>query len=100
MDFAELLRRLQLDLSTFADRLRRVFSSPTYETMLVSVTLPAGATTVEAKHSLGRAHKGAAVVAASTTHPISVDPATVSGSLTVRTSAAPVAAVTLTLLVF
>ena len=62
VELGELLRRLGLDLTSFSNRLRALFDSPSSLVQSVTVTIAAGATTGTVEHGLGRAYRGAVIV--------------------------------------
>ncbi|HEX6239960.1 MAG TPA: hypothetical protein VFZ61_03665 [Polyangiales bacterium] len=98
-DFGDLLRRLSMDVTGFANALRDVLANPAVSSKTVRVTILAGQTTAEVKHGLPRAPLGAAVIGASAAGAYVVDPVTTADRLRVRAGAAVGADTTLTLLV-
>lgn len=101
-DFPELLRRLQLDISSLANKLRTLFVHPLLAGRLVSFTLAAGSTTATATHGLGRAYLGGFVVGADTALALVLAPpgATSATTVTLSASVAPASPVTVSAWVF
>jgi len=62
MDFAELLRRLAMDVPGLANRLRNLLSSPLAVVSIVTPTLATGLSTVTVEHGLGRPYVGGLVI--------------------------------------
>jgi len=62
MDFAELLRRLNTDLTGLANSLRRLLTTPMSNGYLVSGTLEAGSLFSVVPHGMGRVYQGGIVV--------------------------------------
>lgn len=87
--FEDVLRRLSLDVTGFANQLREVLASPIVRGQLVTVVMLSGGTSVTSKHSLGRAAQAAAIVGASDAGAFTVDLVDgVGDSITVRASSA------------
>lgn len=64
-ELGELMRRLGLDLTSFANRLRALFASPSALVEERTVTILAGATTGTAEHGFGRAYRGGVITSQS-----------------------------------
>lgn len=98
--FEDLLRRLSMDVTALANKLRELFLSPIWAGKLVNATLLSGQTTVAVLHGLGRPARAAVLVGASAAGAFTVDLVTTSDDVTVRASSAPGADVFLLLWVF
>ena len=98
--FDDLLRRLSMDVTGFANALRDVFSSTVVQGKVVSVTMLSGQTTATVRHGLSRPAQGGAVISASAAGAFTVDPVTATNAVTVRASAAVGADTTIRLWVF
>lgn len=99
----ELLRRLSFDMTLLANALRVVFESPIVAGRIVSATIESGDTSAAVAHGLGRAYRGALVIAQSAATELRVDEPTASDVatyLTLRAAAAPGADLTVSLWVF
>jgi hypothetical protein len=90
-ELGELTRRLGLDLTTFANKLRALLAAPIYRD--VTVTLLAGDLTATAEHGLGRGYLGAAIEGQSSAGAVYVLTPDGSTSSTVVTVGIDVAAV-------
>jgi hypothetical protein len=64
-EFGELVRRLGLNLTSLANRLRDLFASPSAVVTEKTVTILAGATTGAVEHGLGRAYRGGVITSQS-----------------------------------
>lgn len=97
-DFAELMRRLGVDITTLANTMRVVFGSPLFQAKLISTTALAGTTTTTVPHGLGRLPGGSCVVRIALAGAVAIDFDEL--NLTVRTLGAPAADMAITVLVF
>lgn len=98
--FDDLLRRLSLDVTGLANKLRTLFDSPVVTGEVVSALIASGGTTAAVKHGLKRVPQGAAVISSSAAGAFTVDLPTTTDSVTVRASAAVGADTTIRLWVF
>lgn len=100
--FSDALQRLALNVTSFANRLREVLDSPSSVMRPVTVTILAGATTGTAEHGLGHGYQYGVIAgqsAAGDVYVLSPDGTTSATLLTVGITAAPVADITVSVLV-
>lgn len=99
--FDDLLRRLRLDVTGLANTLLVVVNSAIAYGRTVDVVMPSGASTVTAKHGLGRLARGATIVAGGDgTSVYSVAIPTSASSVTVNADTAAAADTAIRLWVF
>lgn len=92
----ELLRRLSLDVTSLADRLRALFYELPLPRRMTTATIVAGATTSTISHGLGRLPLAVVAVPSS---PATLGVVWTASTVTVTASAAPVADLSLTLVI-